>query len=168
MKRGSHILPVMESFYSIQGEGYHSGKPAFFVRLAGCNVKCTWCDVKESWSIYENQFVKIEEIVLGCTDSNYDNYDATAQVDDGSCSNSFTLNMYDSFGDGWNGNIWSISDNEGTEIFSYTQEDGTEGYSRTFNIAETSCYGDVNSDSIINISDVVILINAIINNAFID
>ena len=52
----------MESFYSIQGEGYHSGKPAYFVRLAGCNVKCTWCDVKESWSIYENQFVKIEEI----------------------------------------------------------------------------------------------------------
>ena len=63
MKRGSHLLPVMESFYSIQGEGYHSGKPAYFVRLAGCNVKCTWCDVKESWSIYENQFVKIEEIV---------------------------------------------------------------------------------------------------------
>ena len=63
MKRGSHILPVMESFYSIQGEGYHSGKPAYFVRLAGCNVKCSWCDVKESWSIYENQFVKIEEIV---------------------------------------------------------------------------------------------------------
>ena len=63
MKRGSHLLPVMESFYSIQGEGYHSGRPAFFVRLAGCNVKCTWCDVKESWSIYENQFVKIEEIV---------------------------------------------------------------------------------------------------------
>ena len=63
MKRGSHILPVMESFYSIQGEGYHSGKPAYFVRLAGCNVKCTWCDVKDSWHIHENQFIKIEEIV---------------------------------------------------------------------------------------------------------
>ena len=60
MKRGSHLLPVMESFYSIQGEGYHSGKPAFFVRLAGCNVKCTWCDVKESWSIYENQFFYLQ------------------------------------------------------------------------------------------------------------
>ena len=40
----------MESFYSIQGEGYHSGKPAYFVRLAGCDVKCSWCDVKDSWS----------------------------------------------------------------------------------------------------------------------
>ena len=59
MKRGSHILPVMESFYSIQGEGYHSGKPAYFVRLAGCNVNCKWCDVKESWHIHENQLVKI-------------------------------------------------------------------------------------------------------------
>ena len=64
----------------------------------------------------------------------------------------YSLNAFDTFGDGWNGNIWSISDNEGIEIFSYTLEDGTEGYSRTFNIAETSCYGDVNSDSIINIS----------------
>tara|TARA_S200000501_G_scaffold379011_1_gene446321 strand:+ start:14762 stop:15373 length:612 start_codon:yes stop_codon:yes gene_type:complete len=63
MKRGSHLLPVMESFYSIQGEGYHSGKAAYFIRLAGCNVQCTWCDVKKSWPIYENQFVKIEEIV---------------------------------------------------------------------------------------------------------
>jgi len=40
---------VMESFYSIQGEGYHTGKPAFFIRLAGCNIGCSWCDVKESW-----------------------------------------------------------------------------------------------------------------------
>ena len=39
----------MESFYSIQGEGYHQGKAAWFVRLAGCDVGCVWCDVKESW-----------------------------------------------------------------------------------------------------------------------
>ncbi|MBS1729497.1 MAG: radical SAM protein [Bacteroidetes bacterium] len=39
----------METFYSIQGEGYHQGKAAFFIRLAGCDVGCTWCDVKESW-----------------------------------------------------------------------------------------------------------------------
>ena len=87
-------------------------------------------------------------------------YDNVITLDPGE----YSLNAFDSFGDGWNGNIWSISDDEGTEVFSYTLEDGTEGYSRTFNIAETSCYGDVNSDSIINISDVVILINAIINN----
>ena len=42
-------LPVMEHFYSIQGEGYHQGRAAYFIRLAGCDVGCTWCDVKESW-----------------------------------------------------------------------------------------------------------------------
>jgi len=42
-------LPLMESFYSIQGEGYHQGKAAWFIRLAGCDVGCVWCDVKESW-----------------------------------------------------------------------------------------------------------------------
>lgn len=53
----------MESFYSIQGEGYHTGKPAFFIRLAGCDIGCSWCDVKESWNI-ENSTVKtVEELV---------------------------------------------------------------------------------------------------------
>ena len=42
-------LPVMEHFYTIQGEGFHSGVPCYFVRLAGCDVGCLWCDVKESW-----------------------------------------------------------------------------------------------------------------------
>jgi hypothetical protein len=42
-------LPVMETFYSIQGEGYYQGHAAFFIRLAGCDVGCVWCDVKESW-----------------------------------------------------------------------------------------------------------------------
>ena len=42
-------LPIMESFLTIQGEGYHSGKPAFFIRTGGCDVGCVWCDVKESW-----------------------------------------------------------------------------------------------------------------------
>jgi organic radical activating enzyme len=44
-------LPVMEDFYTIQGEGFHQGKAAYFVRLAGCDVGCVWCDVKESWDI---------------------------------------------------------------------------------------------------------------------
>lgn len=43
------MLPLMEEFYTIQGEGYHSGKPAYFVRIGGCDVGCHWCDVKESW-----------------------------------------------------------------------------------------------------------------------
>ena len=41
--------PVMESFYTLQGEGYHQGKAAYFIRLGGCDVGCVWCDVKESW-----------------------------------------------------------------------------------------------------------------------
>jgi len=44
------VLPVMEEFYSIQGEGYHSGKAAWFIRIGGCDVGCKWCDVKESWN----------------------------------------------------------------------------------------------------------------------
>lgn len=43
------LYPVMEHFYTIQGEGIHSGKAAYFIRLAGCDVGCPWCDVKESW-----------------------------------------------------------------------------------------------------------------------
>ncbi|MBJ59377.1 MAG: 7-carboxy-7-deazaguanine synthase QueE [Flavobacteriales bacterium] len=45
-----HMLPLMEAFYTIQGEGYHSGKSAFFLRIGGCDVGCGWCDVKESWN----------------------------------------------------------------------------------------------------------------------
>lgn len=45
----SSTLPVMEHFYTIQGEGYHQGKAAYFIRLAGCDVGCVWCDVKDSW-----------------------------------------------------------------------------------------------------------------------
>lgn len=43
------LLPLMEEFYTIQGEGFHTGKPAYFIRLGGCDVGCHWCDVKESW-----------------------------------------------------------------------------------------------------------------------
>ncbi|MFB9862688.1 7-carboxy-7-deazaguanine synthase QueE [Rufibacter immobilis] len=42
-------LPLMEHFYTIQGEGYHTGKAAYFIRLGGCDIGCHWCDVKESW-----------------------------------------------------------------------------------------------------------------------
>ena len=43
------LLPLMEEFYTIQGEGYHKGTAAYFVRIGGCDVGCHWCDVKESW-----------------------------------------------------------------------------------------------------------------------
>jgi len=45
----SKTLPVMEHFYTLQGEGYHQGKAAYFIRLGGCDVGCVWCDVKDSW-----------------------------------------------------------------------------------------------------------------------
>jgi organic radical activating enzyme len=44
------MLPLMEAFYTIQGEGYHTGKAAYFIRVGGCDVGCHWCDVKESWN----------------------------------------------------------------------------------------------------------------------
>lgn len=56
-------LPVMEHFYTLQGEGYHQGRAAYFVRLGGCNVGCVWCDVKESWSFDAHPHMSIEEIV---------------------------------------------------------------------------------------------------------
>ncbi|MEQ8324277.1 MAG: 7-carboxy-7-deazaguanine synthase QueE [Vicingaceae bacterium] len=55
-------LPVMESFLTIQGEGYHQGRLAYFIRLAGCDVGCTWCDVKDSWSIDPGQWKEIDEV----------------------------------------------------------------------------------------------------------
>jgi len=56
-------IPVMEQFYTIQGEGFHSGKAAYFIRLAGCDVGCVWCDVKESWTTSESQIITIDSIV---------------------------------------------------------------------------------------------------------
>ena len=43
-------LPLMEAFYTLQGEGYHKGAAAYFIRVGGCDVGCHWCDVKESWN----------------------------------------------------------------------------------------------------------------------
>jgi len=56
------LIPIMESFYSLQGEGFHSGRSAFFIRLAGCDVGCVWCDVKESWEVSDDQYQSVEEI----------------------------------------------------------------------------------------------------------
>ncbi len=58
-----HGLPLMESFYSIQGEGYHQGKAAWFIRVAGCDVGCVWCDVKQSWNADAWPEVAITEIM---------------------------------------------------------------------------------------------------------
>lgn len=56
-------IPVMETFHSIQGEGAHSGRSAFFIRLAGCDVGCHWCDVKESWEVDKSQLRTISSVL---------------------------------------------------------------------------------------------------------
>lgn len=56
-------LPIMESFYTIQGEGYYSGSAAYFIRVAGCDVGCHWCDVKESWDSNIHPVISINMLV---------------------------------------------------------------------------------------------------------
>ena len=58
-----HLLPLMEAFYSIQGEGFHTGKAAYFLRIGGCDVGCHWCDVKESWNANLHPLTEVEEII---------------------------------------------------------------------------------------------------------
>jgi len=58
-----HMLPLMEEFYTIQGEGYHKGTAAYFIRIGGCDVGCHWCDVKESWNAEIHPPTSIEHIV---------------------------------------------------------------------------------------------------------
>lgn len=55
--------PVMEHFYTLQGEGFHSGKAAYFIRLGGCDVGCVWCDVKDSWDADKHPKLSTEELV---------------------------------------------------------------------------------------------------------
>lgn len=56
------FLPLMEEFYTIQGEGYHSGRAAYFIRIGGCDVGCHWCDVKESWNPKLHPATDIQQI----------------------------------------------------------------------------------------------------------
>ena len=64
LERGE-ILPLMEAFYTIQGEGYYSGKAAYFLRIGGCDVGCHWCDVKESWNADLHPPTSITNILEG-------------------------------------------------------------------------------------------------------
>ncbi len=57
------LLPVMEEFYTIQGEGFNTGKAAYFIRIGGCDVGCHWCDVKESWNANLHPLVDATEVI---------------------------------------------------------------------------------------------------------
>jgi 7-carboxy-7-deazaguanine synthase len=56
------ILPLMEDFYTIQGEGFYQGHAAYFIRLGGCDVGCVWCDVKESWDASAHPLIHVDEM----------------------------------------------------------------------------------------------------------
>jgi organic radical activating enzyme len=63
------VLPVMEHFYTLQGEGFYQGQAAYFVRLGGCDVGCVWCDVKESWNRDNHPLIPIEDLVQNIADT---------------------------------------------------------------------------------------------------
>ncbi len=65
-------IPVMEHFHTLQGEGFHAGRAAYFIRLAGCNVGCHWCDVKESWDAQKEQIMPISALAKAVADSKVD------------------------------------------------------------------------------------------------
>jgi len=56
------LLPLMEDFYTIQGEGFYQGHAAYFIRLGGCDVGCIWCDVRESWDASAHPLTSVAEI----------------------------------------------------------------------------------------------------------
>ncbi|HAM99512.1 MAG TPA: 7-carboxy-7-deazaguanine synthase QueE [Marinilabiliales bacterium] len=58
-----NVLPLVEQFYTLQGEGFHTGKAAYFIRIGGCDIGCRWCDSKVSWSPGIHQLVPVEDIV---------------------------------------------------------------------------------------------------------
>jgi organic radical activating enzyme len=67
--KGGLLLPVMEEFYTIQGEGFNTGKAAHFIRIGGCDVGCHWCDVKESWDANVHPLTPIGDIITKVQDS---------------------------------------------------------------------------------------------------
>lgn len=65
-------LPLMEEFNTIQGEGEHTGKAAYFIRLAGCDVGCVWCDVKDSWDALKHNVKGVDGMVQNAQNSGSD------------------------------------------------------------------------------------------------
>ncbi len=65
-------LPLIDQFYTVQGEGFHMGKAAYFIRIGGCDIGCSWCDTKFSWNFNFHDFSPIEEIVKNAKDNGAD------------------------------------------------------------------------------------------------
>ncbi len=63
-----NVLPIMEEFYTIQGEGFHTGTAAYFIRIGGCDVGCHWCDVKESWDASIHPLIEIGKVVQNASE----------------------------------------------------------------------------------------------------
>ena len=63
------MLPVMEHFYTLQGEGFHQGRAAYFIRLGGCDVGCVWCDVKDSWDADKHPLFKVEDLIFNISNT---------------------------------------------------------------------------------------------------
>ncbi|NMD01441.1 MAG: 7-carboxy-7-deazaguanine synthase QueE [Bacteroidales bacterium] len=61
-QNNTNQLPVVEEFYTLQGEGFYTGTAAYFVRLAGCDVGCHWCDSKPSWQSFPHQWIETQEL----------------------------------------------------------------------------------------------------------
>jgi 7-carboxy-7-deazaguanine synthase len=80
-------LPVMEHFYTLQGEGYHQGRAAYFIRLGGCDVGCVWCDVKDSWDASRHPQYSLNEIVnmavAGSVENNLNHSDVLVVITGG-------------------------------------------------------------------------------------
>ena len=71
LERGD-FLPLMEAFYTIQGEGFYSGNAAYFLRIGGCDVGCHWCDVKESWDANVHSLTSVIDILKGIEEYSVD------------------------------------------------------------------------------------------------
>jgi 7-carboxy-7-deazaguanine synthase len=72
IRAAGHILPVVEEFFSLQGEGFHTGKAAYFIRLGGCDIGCSWCDSRFSWNPDIHPMVETKSIIDRVFDSGAD------------------------------------------------------------------------------------------------
>ena len=63
-------LPIVEQFYTVQGDGYHTGKAAYFIRIGGCDIGCSWCDTKFAWNASLHPMVAVDSIVGGVLSCN--------------------------------------------------------------------------------------------------